>query len=194
MKSEKSSLTNLDPTVLNPSARPVGSGGMRTNVTILDTTREIASQLGNGNRSEGIDFAVGIAQEIYQKIQNQGLFNPFWNMSDYEVLEQDFGFDEESDRKIETDNLTDNFPSPDDILLAHQWEKVIEADLLRSHPLIEIPEVEEIRHRILEIEGERRDGITQMGRKFYQEKHRNGDAEKISTEELKICWRMYDGA
>jgi hypothetical protein len=55
---------NLNPRVLNPGARPIGTGSIRKNITILPETIKKAKEIGGGNMSAGIDKSVNAAIAI----------------------------------------------------------------------------------------------------------------------------------
>lgn len=59
-------LDNLDPTRLNPTARPVGTGTVRINVSVLPRSKELAKRIGGGNTSAGFDEAIAYYAEKHK--------------------------------------------------------------------------------------------------------------------------------
>jgi hypothetical protein len=55
---------NLNPKILNPNARDLGIKTKRYNVTIKPENREMASQIGGGNASAGIDKSIEASQAL----------------------------------------------------------------------------------------------------------------------------------
>jgi len=55
---------NLNPKILNPNARDIGIGTVRSNFTIKPETKIMAKQIGNGNMSAGVDKAVEAAGAV----------------------------------------------------------------------------------------------------------------------------------
>lgn len=65
---------NLNPKILNPNARDIGVGTVRTNFTVKPETKIMAKQIGNGNMSAGVDLAVkaaGAVDRFHTLLQTQ---------------------------------------------------------------------------------------------------------------------------
>lgn len=60
-------MTNLDPKILNPGARDIGSGGnIKVLVCLLPGSKEAAKLIGNNNVSAGVDKAIAFYMKYHE--------------------------------------------------------------------------------------------------------------------------------
>lgn len=130
-----------------------------------------------------------LQKEIFNMIQEQGFFSPWWGKGEDTWLDEDYGFDEEADRSIENEYHGKALFVQEASCAVPYLLKLLELEQLCKNPE-ETQEVKEAKKRLEKFKADQIEYASAIAKERFTWKHPGYAGEKVlSMIQLKSCWR-----